>query len=315
MIRCHTFAIATACMAGLLSLGAPAQFGRRPKLPEVDALLDRAVAQLPLETSEEDAGAPDDSTVRAAAWTLLALVGDGHTLRAGPRKDTVESVITWLTAQQGEDGAIGTTLRTQATAAFALAEAGLLSGSKDVLADAGRAIQALQGPLATTLDASHEAETFADSLFAVLNAVQAMATAKHGKLEVDDALLDRAQEWILRIGIPPEDSGVTPATLAAARIWAAIWDQEKPRPEWVATITADKAKGRPRAADEALLVTTLGLYQAGGDPWKDWTKDRYNPLRKWAGRQAKRLEAEEAALTALTLESIYRYSKMYKDKR
>jgi hypothetical protein len=73
-------------------------------------------------------GGRADSDLRVNVWQLLAQLGDGSTLRSGPRRLVVTDVVKWLLAEQDDRGRIR--LRTDpdwlldhAMATFALAEA------------------------------------------------------------------------------------------------------------------------------------------------------------------------------------------------
>lgn len=54
-----------------------------------------------------DDGSPGDADLRVTAWMMLALVGDGSTLRQGPLKPQIKSAAVWLAAQQDRQGRFG----------------------------------------------------------------------------------------------------------------------------------------------------------------------------------------------------------------
>lgn len=93
-------------------------------------------------------GATDDDTPATTSLMTLALLGAGHSLRAGRYKDSVRDGLAWLRARIGADGGItprfpdGRHLSHQALMTFALCEAANLSAPKgeDLRADAERAV-------------------------------------------------------------------------------------------------------------------------------------------------------------------------------
>lgn len=101
----------------------------KPAEPLPPARFDAEPALIAL--AQANATADADRRVGPTAWTLLALLADGSTMRTGPHKDPIRRLAAWLKSVQDESGrftAPAASSRTdQLVATLAVAEAGTLS--------------------------------------------------------------------------------------------------------------------------------------------------------------------------------------------
>ncbi|MCA8976495.1 MAG: hypothetical protein KDC98_17375 [Planctomycetes bacterium] len=103
--------------------------------------------------SAEHYGGPADADVRVNALVLLAMLGDGSTLRKGPQRAPIKVATKWLRAQQDDRGRIGLRgdpdwLLDHAMATFALGESARLSGYRLLTPNVLAAVKALRRQLA-----------------------------------------------------------------------------------------------------------------------------------------------------------------------
>lgn len=130
-------------VAGLLAAAA------RPQLKEFLATTQTEAGSWPV----VDFGGQPGTELRVHAWLLLAMLGDGSTMRAGPSRLQIRHGVGWLVKQQDDRGRFALRadpewLGDQAVATYALIEAARLSRYRLRVPTAARATAALARELA-----------------------------------------------------------------------------------------------------------------------------------------------------------------------
>ncbi|MCP3915882.1 MAG: VWA domain-containing protein [bacterium] len=279
---------------------------------------------------DSDGSAEHD--VRATAMALLALLGDGNTIREGPYKANVVRGVKWLRGQQDfTTGGIGVdagpgSLRDHALASLVFAEVYFFSKSPLVKASAQRALDFLvasrdpRGGWSAGAGASR-----ADDLQLTAWALLALFSGKEGGLAVDDATLAGAVRWI------DTSSDASPDQAPGASLLCRILSGQKPNQTPALSVLADVILASASVIDggvESLgpdewFFRTSAMYQMGGRHWKAWNKVMKRALlelqRKdadargsWVpmGENPTRGRVETTATMGLCLEVYYRFSRV-----
>lgn len=85
-----------------------------------------------------------DVQVAATSLALLAMLGDGSTMRAGPYKGSIKSGVKWLRDRQSEDGAFAESTGPHMLATYAMTEAFHFSSYRLIKKNAARGLQHLE---------------------------------------------------------------------------------------------------------------------------------------------------------------------------
>ena len=304
--------------------------------------------------------------VTATSLALLAFLGAGYTEKVGAElKDNVKRGIDWLKQHQTDKGRIFD--KTDATGDFedgsaicfstlALCEAAAMADVPETRAAAQKAVDFLTNTYPIRSTKNFEKKEFkmdakADTVTASL-CVFAMKSAKVAKLNVDSGAFDAATEYFDSVQYTagkglnsatyfrfkpkqqnsPEHSAqrLTAAGLVARQFmgWkradlesgAANLVEEYGRPEW--------DKDDVKVDLLCWWITTLCLFQQGGETWSAWSEQlkreliseqrRHNdPAGSWdpVGAPGKVWgRVGQTALAALSLEVYYRYRQLVPEK-
>jgi hypothetical protein len=253
--------------------------------------------------------------VGVTALALLALLGDGNTLKVGPYRKVLRSGVRWLVEQQDPDtGLIGVAasqsfMYSHAIAAMVLCEAYGLSEHKPLQ----RPAQAAIGYIAHARNPYgvwryQPRDNDGDSSVTAWM-VQALLSAKEFGLAVDDTALQTASVWFdgvtdattgtagyTKVGegssrpigkldkFPAAKSEALTSAVLLCRCLMHI--EEKPSP--VMNLAAERILAKPPVWNEAdgsidmyyWYYASYALYQIGGKPWDTWSKKMLGAMVK-----------------------------------
>ena len=244
--------------------------------------------------------------VGVTGLALLAFLGDGSTMRAGPYKDTIKSGIKWLREQQNEEnGLFGTNasndfLYGHAIATYAMCEAYGLSNYTLLKNNAQKAINYLEyhrNPYAVW---RYQPRDNDNDLSVSGWCIMAYESAKYFKLQVNDAAIKIAETWMDQVTdangragyskagepssrhvgdhmtrFPPEKGEAMTAVSLFCRFFMGQDPKEKPTMKQA----ADLIKMKPPMWDTKSgsidhyywYYATYAMFQMGGQYWKDWS--------------------------------------------
>ncbi len=241
-----------------------------------------------------------ERTVASTALAMLAFLGDGNTLRAGPHREPVKKATTWLRAQQDEQGRFGTgehpdQIVDQAIAAWAMSEAYGLSQYRILKKSTQLGIDWLVRQRQDSGGWGHAGQDA--NTVATLWAVAACASAANFELSVPDDWNRRAIAFVAerthrkgRIGFtrkgeplqraePGDQARFAPEhtelpTAAGLLIRYFANDAPAPRaiePQTLLLLASPPRWDPPGAIDPTYwLFATFALYQHGGLAWRKW---------------------------------------------
>lgn len=282
-----------------------------------------------------------DATVAVTSLAVLAMLGDGNTMRAGPHKGAVKTGIKWLREQQAVDGAFAEATGPHILATLAFSEAFILSNytllkpicAKGLTCLAGR--RHPDGGWRTTTDAEHSDPSL------TLWAVTLLATGSGFGLVKSDAPLEGVSDWmagpratsvrdhgILGFPVPPARQAEVANDQVMANVFTRYWLGIRSHAK-AQKIALERARSLPRewaagpgrklsinewycsthalvqAGDEAVvnaICAALASKQvAEGDERGSW-----DPIDVW-GKAGGRVWM--TAMAVLVLEAPYRYRK------
>jgi len=312
------FSITTAAAATALALCAPAQ-----TLKAGGIVVHSCPAAEPwmIKVQAEDgsyAGADGRPSVAATSLCMLAMLGDGSTLRGGPHKGALKKAFRWLRAQQDRDGryvgAAAASTRDHALATYAMVEALGLSKWKlhrVAVEDALTALSRMRHPDGGWT--ANPATPFSDARTTGWSAMAALSAEHFGfRSAPSKGLL----QWF-------DELRAETVTDEAVRLSCALYAGRDPREHPEMSRAADRIVAQAKLADpEQTYWASYALYQLGGKRWSRWqdkvkakilasqiTDHDDEHATSWApiapfGR------ARTTALQVLTLEAYFRYSRL-----
>jgi hypothetical protein len=244
--------------------------------------------------------------VGVTGLALLALLGDGNSLRAGPQRESVRRAVAWLREQQDPaTGLIGTTnhhsfIYDHAIATLAMVEAYGLSEYKLLKSNAQRAIDYLEfhrNPYAVWRYQPRDGD---NDTSVTAWCVMAYRSAQDFKLEVNRQALSMATVWLEQMTDPV--SGRTGYTdrggfssrqagqhallypreaseaMTAAGLFCRFLLGQEPAKQPIMSTQADLVIRRPPVWEEgkideyAWFLGSLAIYQIGGRHWQEWSR-------------------------------------------
>ncbi len=244
--------------------------------------------------------------VGVTGLALLAFLGDGNTLRAGPYREQVKKATLWLRAQQREDGLFGTPtahdyLYDHAIAAYAMCEAYGLSGYSLLREPAQKGLDHLaahRNPYGVWRYQPRDGD--GDTSITGW-CVMALAAGKHFGLVVDDGALKTSAVWLDGVTDASGRHGYTAAgqrssrkpgehgsrfpaerteAMTAVGLFARFFLGQDPEKTPVMQKAADLLLQRPPVWDEqggtvdhyAWYYASYALFQMGGKRWTAWQR-------------------------------------------
>jgi len=228
--------------------------------------------------------------IEETGLSLLAFLGAGHSEKVGEYKSNVKQAVSWLIAQQRENGQIGVTTFEHAVGTMALSEAAAMSNIPNTRDAAQRAINRLTEDLQDKHDGARHGWSnsphWSDPLISVW-AVLALKSAKVGGLHVNHAAFDGVIAYFdsitssngavagrLEAGGPASVDVLNTAGVALAHQMLG-WRHEDAVVLGPAKMLASLVNHAQGYEDDLLLLRyfgTLLMFQQGGDDWKKWNE-------------------------------------------
>ena len=252
-------------------------------------------------------GATHDVGVTGLA--LLALLGDGNTLRIGPHKGAVERAVKWLHEQQAEDGrlcskASHSFIYNHAIATYALTEAYGLSKSAPLRATAQKALNYLESHRNPYAVWRYQRRDNDNDTSVTGWCLMAYCSAKDFGLQINETALQLGQSWFdsmtdptngrcgytkrgersarapgnLATRFPPELGECMTAVALCCRAFLGV---ERDR---ITDLQADLLLATPPSADPKArdfgywYWGTYAMHQIGGDRWRRWAAHLEAPI-------------------------------------
>jgi hypothetical protein len=259
------------------------------------------------DTEGEACDGPGNGThdVGMTGLALLAFLGDGSTMRAGPYRENIKRGVMWLREQQQENGLFGTNaaydfIYDHSIAAYAMAEAYGLSDYKLLKRYAQNAINYLESHRNPYSVWRYQPRDNDNDSSVTGWCVMAYESARYFKLDVNPVALKNAAVWFdsvtdkngrcgyTKIGEPssrhPGDHGTRfpvekGEALTAVGLFCRFFMGQDPKEHPVMNTSADLILTKPPIWDEKAgtidhyywYYATYALYQMGGRHWKEWS--------------------------------------------
>ena len=294
-------------------------------------------------------GTPKDGTgaathdVGLTGLALLALLGDGNTLRAGPYREHVRKGVRWLVHQQSPNGRIGPEgdrhyIYDHAIATFALCEAYGLSQARILRDEAQAAVRYVELHRHPYGVWRYEKRSKQGDLSVVGWCLLALKSARDFELEVNQTALDNAAVFL--DSVTDDDSGRHGYTqprnghgeaMTAVGIWSRlILGQQQSHRHLLALAARRLTKALPNwnAGSNrdfyAWYYGSYALYQLGGSAWSRWSRaleeavvltqrgdgrfrGSWDPESRWGDYGGR---VYSTAMLTMTLEAHYRYTRL-----
>ncbi|MEO6597667.1 MAG: prenyltransferase/squalene oxidase repeat-containing protein, partial [Planctomycetota bacterium] len=244
--------------------------------------------------------------VGVTGLALLALLGDGSSLRQGRYRDQVRRAALWLRQQQEENGLIGGAAASDfiydhAIAAYALCEAYGLSSYETLRPAAQKALDYLQAHR-NPYGAWRYQPRDGDSDTSITGwCVLAMCSGKHFGLAVDENALRIAETWLASCTAPDGHVGYRRAgelsarkpgrhatafppertdALTAVGLFCRYFLGQNPAEQSTMSGAAGRLRSRQPTWDQQTGTVdfyywyygTYAMFQVGGPAWRDWSK-------------------------------------------
>jgi hypothetical protein len=291
-------------LAGPMDGRMPARFSRNRRLDNQQAAADEAITRA-LEwivRNQSELGSWERGTEReieATALCLLALLGEGHTIKMGDHQETVLRGLERLVRRIDLDSGrivTGTShdLRSHALALQALAEACYFAGSLDPLpALFGGTQRARDGLLAAQLeDGSWPLIPGGErgDAHVTARAWLALATCSLTRVDVDREAAQRALDWLDSVTRRGGETVVnTGDPVAVATAWTAfdrILAGRSPREDegvmrqvsWLVAHPPSIEPGDERLDPEYVCASATVMYQVDIQAWRSWRATMYEQL-------------------------------------
>jgi hypothetical protein len=258
------------------------------------------------------AGVPCDGAgsavhdVGVTGLALLAFLGDGSTMRSGPRREQVRRAVQWLRAQQEDNGRFGAAAAADfvydhAIAAYAMCEAYGLSGYRVLRAPAQQGLDYLaahRNPYGAwryqPRDGDNDASVTGWCVLALQSGRGFGLLVDDGALRAAMAFFDQCTDSSGRCGytragecssrragdhgrrFPPEKG----EALTAVSLFCRYFTGQDPKEQKTMALAADVLAKKPPvwdARDGSIdhyywYYGTYAMYQAGGAHWRDWSR-------------------------------------------
>lgn len=237
---------------------------------------------------------------------MLAMLGDGSTLRSGPHKDALKRAAQWMRSQQGEDGMFGKPaahdfIYDHAIATYAMCEAYGLSEVKSLKSCAQKAIDYLEmhrNPYAVwryqPRDGDNDTSVTSWCLLALKSGQFFGLNVNPNSLQMGLAWLDQVTTPDGRVGytkkgemssrMPGDHASRFPVTqgeaLTAAGLFLRFFLGVDPKESRIMQASADRLLASlPKWDEDAGSIDhyywyygTYAMYQVGGSHWKKWSR-------------------------------------------
>ena len=240
--------------------------------------------------------------VGVTALAVLAMLGDGSTLRSGPHKEALKKAVQWLREQQQENGLFGTNashdfVYDHAIAAYAMSEAYGLSNATMLKPTAQKGIDYLESHRNPYAVWRYQPRDGDNDTSVTTWAAAAMASAKFFGLQVNTESLKLVTVWYDQVTTPEGRAGYTKAgerssrkpgdhasrypvengeTMTAAALYGRLMLGQQPKQKPVLKAGAELLLQRLPRWDAGHIDAvywyfgTYAMWQIGGPQWQQW---------------------------------------------
>ncbi len=250
----------------------------------------------------DGAGSPTHD-VSATGLSLLALLGGGNTMRAGPHAMAVKNAVNWLRKQQQENGLFGTNaahdfIYDHAIATFAMCETYGLSSYESLKPIAQKGLDYLESHRNPYAVWRYQPRDNDNDTSVTTWAVQALESGRFFGLTVNKEALVVAASWYDQVTTPDGRAGYTKAgerssrlpaeaakfppekgeAMTAAATWARYILQQTPATKPVMQASLDVMLGNPPRWEDGHIDAiywyfgTAAAWQAGEKHWAEWSR-------------------------------------------
>jgi hypothetical protein len=244
--------------------------------------------------------------VGVTGLALLAFLGDGNSMRAGPYRDTVRRAVLWLRSQQQDNGRFGGAASSDfvydhAIAAYAMCEAYGLSQYQLLRDCAQRGVDYLESHRNPYGVWRYQPRDGDNDTSVTGWCVMAYTAAKHFGLQVNTNALQLAATWLDQVSDPSGLHGYSKAgepssrkpgdhaarfppdrghAMTAVGLFCRAFLEQDPREKPVMKAAADLLVQKPPVWDERAGAVdhyywyygSYALFQMGGPRWTAWQK-------------------------------------------
>ncbi len=244
--------------------------------------------------------------VGITALALLAFLGDGSTMRAGPYKKNIKKGVLWLRGQQQENGLFGSAashdfVYDHAIAAYAMCEAFGLSDYKLLRKSAQNGINYLESHRNPYSVWRYQPRDNDNDISVTGWAIMAYESGQFFKLQVNTGALKLCETFLDQVSDATGKHGYTKAgegssrkpgehgtkfpiekgeALTAVALFCRFFMNQDPKEHPVMKAAANLLRSKPPVWDEKggsidhyyWYYATYALFQYGGSHWTDWQK-------------------------------------------
>ena len=244
--------------------------------------------------------------VGVTALALLAFLGDGSTMRAGPYKENIKRGVLWLKGQQQENGLFGSNashdfVYDHAIAAYAMCEAFGLSEYKLLRKTAQKALNYLETHRNPYSVWRYQPRDNDNDISVTGWAIMAYESGHFFKLQVNEAALKLCETFLDQVSDATGKHGYTKQgegssrkpgehgvkfpiekgeALTAVGLFCRFFMNQDPKEKPVMKAAANLLRSKPPVWDEKSgsidhyywYYATYALFQYGGSHWTDWQK-------------------------------------------
>ena len=237
---------------------------------------------------------------------LLAFLGDGSTMRAGPYKENIKKGVLWLKGQQQENGLFGSNashdfVYDHAIAAYAMCEAYGLSDYKLLRKTAQKGLNYLETHRNPYSVWRYQPRDNDNDISVTGWAIMAYESGEFFKLQVNTGALKLCETFLDQVSDPTGKHGYTKQgegssrkpgehatqfpiekgeALTAVGLFCRFFMNQDPKEKPVMKAAADLLRKKPPVWDEKSgsidhyywYYATYALFQYGGSHWTDWQK-------------------------------------------
>ncbi|MGK0201016.1 MAG: hypothetical protein ACI89X_001426 [Planctomycetota bacterium] len=270
-----------------------------------------------------DGGGSAAHDVGVTGLAMLAMLGDGSTLRAGPYKDQLIRASKWLKDQQGSNGRFGSNashdfIYDHAIAAYAMCEAYGLSGMPILKSTAQKGINYIESHRNPYAVWRYQPRDNDNDLSVTSWCLMACKSAQFFKLQVNQNAIKLCETYLDQVSSPDGRHGYTKKgenssrmpgdhgtrfpidkceTLTAAGLFCRYFIGQDPKNKPIMKAAANLlVKKPPRWDAKAGTIDhyywyygTYAMFQAGGNHWKKWSshlKEALLPPQHQEGNEA-----------------------------
>ena len=244
--------------------------------------------------------------VGVTGLALLAFLGDGSTMRAGPYKQNIKKGVTWLRKQQQENGLFGMNashdfVYDHAIAAYAMCEAFGLSNYKLLKDTAQKGINYLESHRNPYSVWRYQPRDNDNDISVTGWCIMAYESGEFFGLQINKSALDMCETFLDQVSDATGKHGYTKQgegssrkpgdhatkfpiekgeALTAVGLFCRFFMNQDPKEKPIMKASADLLRSKPPIWDEKSgtidhyywYYATYALYQYGGAHWNEWKK-------------------------------------------